>query len=295
MMTYRRIHAERSFAAWTDAEGAFCFHGRDTADRGALLLARLDPLADRLSRDAKSTEPTDGGGPEHSHDPPVSRAARRADALFMLCTGYPPVPVPTVTGLGSEQAATPDPGPVPTEVEDLLDVSGQSEPRAQVIVRVDLAALRRGRPLPGELCEIDGQGPVPVSVARYLSEDGLLAAVFVEAGDIRAVHHFGRTINARLRTALRLRDRHCVVPGCSVAYGLEIDHVVAMERGGPTSLDNLALLCHHHHRRKTFEGWQLSRTGASDEHPGWKFIEQPEFGQEPDLGFDLPAATRSGE
>ena len=310
MVTYRRIHAERSFAAWTDAEGAFCFQGRDTADRGALLLARLEPLADRLRRDDRAAVPPAGRGTTAPPEPPVSRAARRADALFLLCTGGRPVSGAQFPDPGAEVPAGPAPGPVATvvvaspDVDDPLDVDGltgtggpgESEgagpdrdgPRAMVIVRVDLAALRRGRSLPGELCEIDGQGPVPVPVARYLAEDGLLAAVFVESGDIRAVHHFGRTINARLRTALRLRDRHCVVPGCTVDYGLEIDHVVEMERGGPTCLGNLALLCHHHHRRKTFEGWQLSRTGPSDDDPGWRFVEQPVFGQEPDLGSDAP-------
>ena len=44
----RRIHAQRSLLHWTDAEGAFCFTGRDTPERGAALLARLVPAADRL-------------------------------------------------------------------------------------------------------------------------------------------------------------------------------------------------------------------------------------------------------
>ena len=199
-----------------------------------------------------------------------------------------------VTPSAAATAATAEPAYSADPLTDPDDPVAR-EPRATVIVRVDLAALRRGRARPGELCEIDGQGPVPVPVARYLAEDGLLAAVFVEAGDIRAVHHFGRTINARLRTALALRDRCCVVPGCGVAYGLEIDHVVAMESGGPTCLSNLALLCHHHHRRKTFEGWQLSRTGPSDEDPSWRFVDQPPFGQEPGLGADAPPEVPAEE
>ena len=46
----------------------------------------------------------------------------------------------------------------------------------------------------------------------------------------------------RLRTALVFRDRTCVVPGCHMPYGLEIDHVHPLSLGGPTELDNLALL-----------------------------------------------------
>jgi len=168
-------------------------------------------------------------------------------------------------------------------------------PPTTVIVRVDLAALRRGRTLPGELSEVGGHGPVPVTVVRSLVDDAFLACVFTEAGDIRAVAHLGRTINQHLRTALALRDRHCVVPGCGVAYSLEIDHVRPLESGGDTRLDNLALLCRHHHRLKTYEGWTLERTGPTDEDPRWRFLPLPPFGQEPDLGLDRPDLVEAPE
>ncbi len=155
-----------------------------------------------------------------------------------------------------------------------------------MIVRVDRDALVRGRALPGELCELDGQGPIPVPLARALAVDSFLHLVFTEAGDIRAVAHRGRTINATLRTALAFRDRCCVVPGCTMPYGLEIDHVAPLEFGGVTTLDNLALLCRHHHRLKTYDGWVLERHGPSDADPQWSFTPQPPFGQEPDLGLD---------
>jgi hypothetical protein len=130
---------------------------------------------------------------------------------------------------------------------------------------------------------------VPLPVVAGLVDDAFVACVFTEAGDIRAVAHLGRTVNRRLRTALALRDRHCVVPGCGVAYGLEIDHVAPLASGGRTELDNLALLCRHHHRMKTYGGWVLGRTGPTDEDPRWSFTPLAPFGQEPDLGLDRPA------
>ena len=174
----------------------------------------------------------------------------------------------------------------PADLGSADDLVG-APPPTTVIVRVDLAALERGRALPGELCELDGHGPVPVEVVASLVDDAFVAYVFTEAGDIRAVSHLGRTINAHLRTALALRDRRCVVPDCGVAYSLEIDHVHPLEHGGRTELDNLALLCRHHHRMKTYDGWTLRRTGPTDEDPGWRFTPQPPFGQEPDLGLDV--------
>ena len=41
----RRIRKERRFSSWTDGEGAFCYQGRDTADRGAQILAHLGRVA----------------------------------------------------------------------------------------------------------------------------------------------------------------------------------------------------------------------------------------------------------
>jgi len=45
---------------------------------------------------------------------------------------------------------------------------------------------------------------------------------------------------------------------------------------------NLALLCTHHHRLKTYDGWVLNRTGPTDQDPRWSFVPQLPFGEEPD-------------
>ena len=297
--TLVRIHEQRHFSSWTDAEGAFCFQGRDSAERGAKLLARLVPVANRLRHDRRADAAAAASGrPKGSPSPaPEPEAALRADAFFLLVTGRRPGPPTGATG----PAAHPGPDPAdadpadadPAALADPADLGSADDlvtapPPATVIVRVDLAALQRGRALPGELCELDGHGPVPVPVVASLVDDAFWACVFTEAGDIRAVSHLGRTVNAHLRTALALRDRHCVVPGCGVAYSLEIDHVRPLESGGRTELANLALLCRHHHRMKTYEGWTLQRTGPTDQDPQWRFTPLAPFGQEPDLGLDRP-------
>jgi hypothetical protein len=164
-------------------------------------------------------------------------------------------------------------------------------PTATVMVRVDLDALLRGHAEEGELCEIDGMGPVPVRMARDLMNDCYLRVAFHRAGDIRAIHHANRTINSTLRTALVFRDTTCVIPGCGARTRLEIDHIVPFTDGGPTTLDNLCLLCHHHHFLKTFEDWTLERTGTGrDGRPTWRFTPPVPFGQEPGLGIDTPEA-----
>ena len=134
-----------------------------------------------------------------------------------------------------------------------------SGPRALVHLRVDLDALRSGSLRPGGTCEIPGVGPVSIQTARDLMGDAICDLVITNGCDVATVCHLGRSIPTALRTALLERDRACVVPGCDVAHGLEIDHWdIPFAEGGPTRLSNLARLCKHHHYLRTHQGFQLS-------------------------------------
>ncbi len=58
-----------------------------------------------------------------------------------------------------------------------------------------------------------------------------------------------RLVDANQRAALHLRDRGCVFPECDAPpTWCEAHHIVPWQQGGPTNLDNLALLCRKHHR-----------------------------------------------
>ena len=131
-------------------------------------------------------------------------------------------------------------------------------PKALVHLRVDLLALRRGNTGPGELCEIAGVGPVSVATARELLGDSIASLVVTSATDVHAICNLGRSVPAKLHRALLERDRCCVVPGCGATRHLEIDHRrLPFCQGGPTELDNLARICHHHHFLKTHGGYAL--------------------------------------
>ena len=54
-----------------------------------------------------------------------------------------------------------------------------------------------------------------------------------------------------------MRDPECVVGGCHVRVGLEIDHVEPWSATRVTKLDALARLCRFHHALKTHEGYRL--------------------------------------
>ncbi|WP_269092181.1 HNH endonuclease signature motif containing protein [Arthrobacter hankyongi] len=66
---------------------------------------------------------------------------------------------------------------------------------------------------------------------------------------------------------VRLRDRHCRGPGCRTdARFCDIDHTIAWEDGGKTTLGNLELLCRRDHTAKHRGGWSLSQEGHGRLH-----------------------------
>jgi hypothetical protein len=57
-----------------------------------------------------------------------------------------------------------------------------------------------------------------------------------------------RLITPALRRALRLRDRTCAEPGCTLpAKYCDGHHIIHWTQHGPTSLPNLEFRCRRHH------------------------------------------------
>jgi Domain of unknown function (DUF222)/HNH endonuclease len=69
-----------------------------------------------------------------------------------------------------------------------------------------------------------------------------------------------RVVQPAQRSALAVRDRGCVFPDCDRPLAwCDAHHLQHWVHGGPTDLDNLALLCRTHHRTVHEGGWQLTR------------------------------------
>jgi hypothetical protein len=152
--------------------------------------------------------------------------------------------------------------------DDAVCGTGTGIAKPTVVLRVDLAALRRGEVEGDESCEIPGLGPVSLATARRVLGDSFVKIVITDGHDVRSVSHPGRTIPAHLQTAIEERDRTCSVPLCDNDYRLEIHHIVPVERNGPTCLSNLVRICKWHHDLITYEGWTLEgRAGDWAWHP----------------------------
>ncbi len=51
-----------------------------------------------------------------------------------------------------------------------------------------------------------------------------------------------------MQRALSLRDTSCKHPGCVNTHYLDAHHIKHWADGGETKLDNLVMLCRHHHQ-----------------------------------------------
>jgi hypothetical protein len=159
-------------------------------------------------------------------------------------------------------------------------VSGEGKghvTRADLNLVCDLRAWRRGHAHDGEVSAIVGGAPIPVAVIKELSKDAFLKAVIHDGVRIDTVAHFGRHINAELRTALELGNppnfegMTCVDDGCGRRAGLEIDHDDPVAHHGPTSFANLNPRCWPGHQEKTERDRKaglLGGAGRGDDREG---------------------------
>jgi hypothetical protein len=104
---------------------------------------------------------------------------------------------------------------------------------------------------------------------RHLFCDAAYIAVVVDRVGVPL--GMGRTVRHATpaqRRALIVRDGGCVFPGCDApATWCDAHHVDHWDHHGNTDLDNLALLCRHHHGVTHRTGWAMTTT--TDQHFEW--------------------------
>ena len=112
---------------------------------------------------------------------------------------------------------------------------------------------------------LDSSTHLTATQLRQLACDaGILPAVLGGKGEVLDVGREHRLVTPPIRAALTARDRGCVFPGCDrPAAACDAHHVIPWYRGGPTALNNLVLLCRHHHNtvepdhRDPHSRWQV--------------------------------------
>jgi len=146
-------------------------------------------------------------------------AQRRADALVEICRRY------------LDQADRPT-------------VGGE---RPHLTITASLESLE-GKA--GHTCEVDPTGVITPEAARRLACDARVSRIITDgASQPLDIGRATRTIPPAMRRALNTRDGGCTHTGCGIpAAWCDAHHIQHWADGGPTSLDNLRLLCRRHHR-----------------------------------------------
>jgi len=138
---------------------------------------------------------------------------RRADALAEVAETY----------MNSE--------PVPNSTAD----------RYQVVVHVSAETSMDGPHIE------DGPNVSAETSRRIACDASLIGVKEDENGEPLSIGRKTRAIPPAMRRALRMRDKGCRFPGCTNDRFVDGHHIKHWADGGETRLDNLVLLCRHHH------------------------------------------------
>jgi hypothetical protein len=218
-------HQSRTLYVHQDEDGMVVVRGRLEPEVGALFLKALAAAREVLYQRQRVGQ----AAPAARADEPPTLGQQQADALALVA-----------------QSA----------LHQGLDPGAPGE-RYQVVVHVDAAVLADPEQ-PGQSV-LEGGEHVSAETSRRLTCDA--SRVMMRHGGDGNVVEVGartRTIPPALRRALHRRDPTCRFPGCNVGFG-QGHHVQHWAQGGPTTMSNLVLLCHRHHRAVHEGGYQVVR------------------------------------
>ena len=118
--------------------------------------------------------------------------------------------------------------------------------RPRVVVTVSHDTLRG---LAAEVGVTGHAGEVgPGELRRICCDADILPVVLGGPSEVLDVGRAQRLVTPPIRAAVTIRDGGCVFPGCDKTPGeCEAHHIRPWWNGGVTALQNLALVCRHHH------------------------------------------------
>jgi hypothetical protein len=159
----------------------------------------------------------------------------------------------------------------------LLDILNGASNRPSLVVHVSAETLAHRDPGISET----GNGTFLTAdeIKRLACDANLTRVIFDPESQPLDVGRTKRLVTPALRAAVCARDLRCVFPGCDrPSHHCDVHHLTHWADGGETSIDNLVLLCRHHHVLIHEGGWVLN--GA----PGYFRFYRPdgsELGAEP--------------
>jgi hypothetical protein len=209
-------YRDRELSHYYDHDGCLVIKARLPAEQGALIVKALEMAMDKDFRVSDVTAET---------SQPI--AVRRADALAEIAETY----------MNNSES------------------SGSTADRYQVVVHVvgsphehGVEELVGAASAANEYSHIDDGPHVTAETSRRIACDCSVVGIKEdENGEPLSIGRRSRSIPPPMRRALGIRDGGCRFPGCTNSRFVDGHHIKHWADGGETSLDNLVLLCRHHH------------------------------------------------
>ncbi|CAA0126184.1 Uncharacterised protein [Halioglobus japonicus] len=220
-----QLHALREFNWYIDGDGSYVLKGRLSPEQGARVVQALDVAMGTLHEEQRNS------AENVSAETPV--AAKRADALERIAD--------TFWGQGGSK--------------DSATIKGGD--RCTLHLHTDISTLREDGD--GAESELADGGHVSAETSRRLACDcGVVRWREDANGTALDIGRRTRSIPPAIRRALERRDGGCRFPGCTARHHVDAHHIQHWADGGETRLDNLLLLCRHHHRLVHEGGYSLA-------------------------------------
>lgn len=231
----RAAHHGRYLTISDDGAGGVRLKGRGSIEDAAVLRAALLPLTAPLPPEPHSSEEHDLSAPGRDLR---DHGARLWDAL-----------------VATAQHALDT---------DLPPASHGAVPR--ITITVDHDYLVKGL---GEGATDDGLTLSAGTIRRLACDAHLIPVVLGTDSAVLDVGRAQRLVTPALWHALVARDGHCAFPSCTRPPVMcHAHHIRHWSDGGSTSLDNLVLLCGHHHRTIHHTPWEVA-LDERDRRPGF--------------------------
>jgi hypothetical protein len=228
----QRQYEARELCWYHDDDGMLVFRGRLPAAEGAAFVKAVGVLVQNAGWQKPapqgSGQTEDLSAETSVAEPALTFPQKRADALVAMADL-------AMTALASDGK--------PACAADKYQVIVHVDAGPAEDVSAETSEQRRCT-LESDACHF----PLAATVARRLACDATLVTVVEDsAGAVLNVGRRTRTIPPAIRRALTLRDSGCRFPGCCETRFVDAHHIHHWCDGGETSLDNLVLLCRHHH------------------------------------------------
>ena len=271
-------YRDRELSHYYDHDGCLVIKARMPAEQGALIIKALEMAMDKNFAGAVSaTNDVTAETSEPDLDPtPI--AARRADALANIAETY----------MNNDES------------------SGSTADRYQVVLHI-VGAASASTDVTAVTSEIENGPHVTAETSRRISCDSTIVRIKEdENGEPLSIGRRSRSIPPPMRRALRIRDGGCRFPGCTNTRFVDGHHIKHWADGGETRLDNLVLLCRHHHHlvheggfacEKSADGEVYFKDQRQQPLPNWS--ELPKVANDHDiqqwLDREFFSATANGE